>query len=169
MFTSTKSVHIKITFIIWLELLSVKSCNWMGCSVVENPAIMDCYNSPYTFGWAVNIKSSNKWTFARKKEQDWENKNIWQKGQVSLFLKGCISSPLCDCRGSNETVEYFFLSCPWFAALREPLFTFKAQKLNKTHNFRKKSFLWTLYCSSTISSNHNVFLEFKNHSDMNNK
>ena len=56
-----------------------------------------------------------------------------------LFSNGCISSPLCYCGISNETVEHFLLSCPRFAALRVTLLTFAAQKLGKNWLYSSKT------------------------------
>ena len=56
-----------------------------------------------------------------------------------LFSNGCISSPLCSCGTSNETVEHFLLSCPRFAALRVTLLTFAAHKLGKNWLYSSKT------------------------------
>ena len=77
-----------------------------------------------------------------------------------LFLKGCISSPLCACGTSNETVGHFFLSCPWFAALRDTLFTFAAQKLGGRclYSTKAQKIQWLLYGSPHIDFQTNVYL-----------
>ena len=49
-------------------------------------------------------------------------------GYARLFLKGCISSPLCACGIKWNPALNFFLSCPRFAALRDTLLIFAAQR-----------------------------------------
>ena len=77
-----------------------------------------------------------------------------------LFLKECKSSPLCACGGSNETVGHLFLSCPRFAALRETLFTFAAQKLKDTWltSTKTQKIYWALYGCPNVDFLSNVSL-----------
>jgi hypothetical protein len=40
-----------------------------------------------------------------------------------LFKINCLSSPLCHCGMSNESVQHYFLHCPRFAAQRNLFLT----------------------------------------------